>query len=439
VGGKGEAARADIWRHVLRAASSNHARLLVSLAATLGLVIATSAVPEGSRAATPPRAHVWVDKSGGSCRRRAVPRRYVNSRACRSLRAAYRVASAGDRIMVKAGTYGRQVLPGGSKRLVIRKAPGPRPVLGTTTVNASNVTLIGFNIRRNDDPGPNTATLEAIGARNRFKRIRVNTRFRPVRQGIYAHGNRNVFKNGSTFNVVDEKGALVTGSHITFVNFKFHDVRVTGPLVHNECVYSSGPNLTVRRSHFWRCATMDLFITRGDWWNQPAYGGVTIENNVFEHSTMEGRRSWHHFGLLLGGQLNFDGAPLRNFKVRYNTFEQAVSLNSSFRATGRSQWVGNVGGGWDCIPGMVFRHNVGKKCSRTDKRVSPSSSCGPPACATRRTAAYRWVNPARHNFHLRARSPAINRGDRNDFPATDKDGKRRRGRPEAGAYEYRRR
>lgn len=397
-------------------------------------------VPAG-QAATRPKANVWIDGNGGSCRRTARARRYVDRRACGSVGAAYRAASARDTVMLRAGTYGRQVVPGGTKRVTIRNAPGTRPVLGTTTVNASNITLVGVTIRRNDDPGPNTATLQANGANNRFIRVRVNTKFMPVRQGIAAHGDRNVFRSGSTFNVVDEKGALVGGRHVTFVNFNFHDVRVTGSSVHNECVYSDGPNLTVRRSHFWNCATMDLFITRGDWWGQPAYGGVTIENNVFEHSTMEGLRSWHHYGLLFGGQLAFDGAPLHNLKVRYNTFEQAVSLISSFRATGASEWVGNLGGGWDCIPGMRFRFNVGTKCSATDRSVSPASSCGPPACSTRRTAAQRWVNPFRHNFHLRAGAPAIGRGDPTDFPRTDKDGRRRPvgARPDAGAYEYRRR
>ena len=340
-----------------------------------------------------------------------------------------------------AGTYGRQVLPAGTKRLTVRNAAGARPVFGTTTVEASNVTLVGITIRRNDDPGPNIATLEAKGSNNTFDRVHVNSKFMPRRQGIYAHGDNNVFKNGSTFNVVDEKGALVSGSRITFVNFKFHDVRVTGSAVHNECVYSSGPNLTVRRSHFWNCPTMDLFITRGTWWNQPAYGGITIENNVFEHSTMEEPGSWHYYGLLFGGQLREGGAPLTNLKVRYNTFEQAVGLESGFRAAGDSEWVGNVGGGWDCIPGMQFRHNVGEKCSATDKNVARPSSCGPPACRTPQTATQGWVDPARHNFRLKARAPAINAGDRADFPRVDKDGRARPAgrRPDAGAYEYRRR
>jgi hypothetical protein len=415
----------------------------MTLAGVVGLV-AAGAAPSGvsSTKAVPKiasRANVWVDTNGGSCRRSATPRRYVDARACPSVAAAYSAATSGDAVDVVRGTYGRQVVPAGTKRVVIRGAPGVRPVFGTTTVAASNVTLAAVTIRRSDDPGPNTATLEAKGSHLTFNGVHVNSLNMRARQGIAASGNWDVFRNGSTFNVVDEKGALVGGSHVTFVNFAFHDVRTTSSTVHNECVYSDGPNLTVRRSHFWNCATMDLFITRGDWWNQPAYGGVTIENNVFEHSRMEEPGSWHYYGLLFGGQLRYDGAPLRNLKVRYNTFETSVSLESSFEATGDSEWVGNLGGGWGCIAGMRFSHNVGTKCSATDKRVSTASSCGPPACRTPRMASQGWVDPAMHNFHLRRGAPGISAGDPASFPRVDKGGGRRPvgHEPDAGAYEFR--
>jgi hypothetical protein len=408
----------------------------------MGLV-AGAAAPTGvatsNAAAKGPKANVWVDRSGGSCRRVSRPGAYLDARACGSLSAAYGAAVSGDTVLVRRGTYGRQVLPRGTKRLTIRNAPGSRPVFGTTTVEASNIRLVGVTIRRDDDPGPNVATLEAKGARNTFVRVHVNTRNMSVRQGIAASGDDNVFRSGSTFNVVDEKGALVGGSRVTFEDFDFHDVRVTNSSVHNECVFSLGPQLTVRRSHFWRCPTMDLYITRGDWWGQPPYGGVTIENNVFEHSTMEGRDSWHYYGLLFGGSLSYDGEPIRNLKVRYNTFEQSVGLEAKLRAAGDSEWVGNVGGGWDCIAGMSYRFNVGEKCSATDKLVSPASSCGPPACARGRTARQGWVNPAEHDFRLKAGAAAINAGDPKDFPRIDKAGLLRPvgRRPDAGAYEFR--
>lgn len=408
--------------------------MLVAAAA----LFAAASTSQGFSTVRVVKANVWVDTNGGSCRRSSAGG-YADSKACRSLADAYGAARSGDTIIVRPGIYGRQVLAEGTKKVTIRSVSRRRPVLGTTEVNASNVTLSRFRIRRNDDPGPNVATLEANGDDNTYNRIDVDTKFVSTRQGISASGDRNVFRNGSTFNVVDEKGALVGGSHVTFVDFDFHDVRLTGSQIHNECVYSSGPNLTVRRSHFWNCPTMDLFITRGTWWNQPAYGGVTIENNLFEHSTMEEPGSWHYYGLLFGGQLRYDGAPLANLKVRYNTFEQAVGLDSGFRASGDSEWVGNVGGGWDCIPGMQYRYNVGQKCSGTDKSVSRPSSCGPPGCRTAQTATQGWIAPGKHDFRLKAGAPAVNAGDPADFPRVDKDGRRRPGgrRPDAGAYERR--
>jgi hypothetical protein len=403
----------------------------------VGILIAGVA-PPNAVTGSGSKANVWLAPGGGQCSRSATPRRYSRALACGSLAAAYTAAAPRDTVAVARGSYGRQVLGAGTKPVTIQNAPGARPVFGTTQIDASNVRLTGVTIRRTDDPGPNVATLLVNGSHDVFNRIQVNTKNMRGRQGIGASGDWDLFENGSTFNVIDEKGALVGGSHVTFVNFNFHDVRVTGSLIHNECVFSDGPNLTVRRSHFWHCPTMDLFITRGDWWNQQPYGGVTIENNVFEHSRMESSTSWHYYGLLFGGQLAYDGAPLENLKVRYNTFETSVSLGD-FKAVGDSEWVGNVGGGWNCIPGMRYRHNVGQKCSATDRAVSRPSACGPPACQRVRVAAQGWVNPARHNFHLRRGAPAIGAGDPADYPRLDKDGRRRpAGRaPDAGAYEYR--
>jgi hypothetical protein len=62
------------------------------------------------------------------------------------------------------------------------------------------------------------------------------------------------------------------------------------------------PNLTVRNSRFQHCAVMDLFIERGTWWNQPLYGGLTIENNVFEHSNMLGINTWHYYSSVVSLQ-----------------------------------------------------------------------------------------------------------------------------------------
>ena len=357
-----------------------------------------------------PKANIWVDRSGSSCQRVSQPSGYVDAKACGDLAAAYGVAASGDTIVINRGTYGRQVLPRGTKRLTIRNAPGSRPVFGTTTVDASNIKLVGVTIRRDDDPGKLVATLEAKGAKNTFVRVHVNTRNMSVRQGIAASGDDNLFVNGSAFNVVDEKGVLVGGRRVTFVDFDFHDVRVTDP-------FSSQRVRLLQRAAANDSTKPFLAVPYDGSLHHPRrlvgpppYGGVTIENNVFEHSTMENRASWHYYGLYIAASLAYDGEPLRGFKVRYNTFETSVLLDPKLRATAGSEWVGNVGGGWDCIAGMRYRYNVGQKCSAMDKSVSPASSCGPPSCSRIRNARQGWVNPAKHDFRLKVGAPAIGAG-----------------------------
>src|SRR5688572_1381945 len=70
-----------------------------------------------SLAADGPRdvANLWVDTNGGSCTRLASPGEYVDARACASADAAYGAASKGDTILVREGTYGRQVIRSDTK------------------------------------------------------------------------------------------------------------------------------------------------------------------------------------------------------------------------------------------------------------------------------------------------------------------------------------
>ena len=189
----------------------------------------------------------------------------------------------------------------------------------------------------------------------------------------------------------------------------------------------------MRNSTFVRCATMDMMVTRGFWWDQPRYGGLIIENNVFTHS-MNGS-GWHVFGFLVHGQMG----QLINSRVVNNTFETLVGGMTSQDLTmgaANTIWANNIGSGWDCVTGATFAGNVGRKCAASDVAVSPSSSCAPPACSIATTMPVGWVNPAQLNFRLNAGSPAINAGSASYAPATDRDGNARSGAPDAGAYEY---
>src|SRR5688500_6966322 len=122
-------------------------------------------------------ANLWVDANGGSCTRLATPGAYVDAQACVSADAAYGAASNGDTILVREGTYGRQVIRSGTKAATIRNGTGATPVCGTTRVDASNLTLSGIDVERNDDPGAYVATLEVNGANNTFDGVDVNSKF----------------------------------------------------------------------------------------------------------------------------------------------------------------------------------------------------------------------------------------------------------------------
>lgn len=320
---------------------------------------------------------------------------------CATLARAYATAVAGDVVHVAAGLYPAQRVPAGTKAVTFRGAAGAR--LRELDNFADNVTFDG---------------------------IEVDAQFAKV-SGFENHGAANVtFQNGRIGNVTDEKGAVVSGTNFTFDNVVFHDVRLIDPNVHNECVYAIVvPGMTVRNSTFQACATMDLFFTYGDWWTPlpPAYGGVTLENNVFAHSMMEqSDPSWHYYSLSVGNTAH-GGGTLKDWTVRNNTFEipAAVSRESS----SGSRWVGNLGS-WDCVAGVEYRHNVGTRCSSTDKAITPAAS------TRTRVAPFGWVDPALNDFRLRAGSTAIGAADPGDAPATDRDGHPRDSRPDAGAYEF---
>ena len=126
--------------------------------------------------------------------------------------------------------------------------------------SASNVTFDGINVDANM---ATTAAFENHGA----------------------PGADNVtFKNAAIGNVIDEKGALVSGSNFTFDNVLFHDVEIHTRGVHLECLYAIVvPGMTIRNSEFENCGVFDVFFTWGFWWSPlpSAYGGVTLEGNHF--------------------------------------------------------------------------------------------------------------------------------------------------------------
>jgi hypothetical protein len=324
---------------------------------------------------------------------------------CASFGYAYGQSTGGDVIDVAAGVYGRQSVPSGSKSVTFRGRPGVK--VRQVDNQASNVVYDGIDV---DAGGSKTS-----GA-------------------AFELGGSNVtVRNASVGNVVDEKGMLARGANHTIDNVTFHDAVLRTDGVHMECLYAlQVPGFTLRNSTFRDCAIMDAFFTYGSWWSPkpPAYGGITIENNVFGHPEMEDNRGWHYFSLYVAdtGPNGTGGDPMNGWTVRNNTFESSAFISSSGGTNG-TRWVNNLGS-WDCKGGITYRGNVGKACSSADKAVRPASS------SARATAAFGWVDPVNQNFQLKPGSPAINAAHPGDAPATDRLGLARDGAPDAGAFEF---
>ena len=372
--------------------------LIELLRAVASPAVARFAPPETDTAAAEAEVFVAPDGSDDADCTRAEP--------CRSMQRAYADAENGGVVRMGPGWYETQTLVEDEKPVTFKGGPGVR--LRQLISDASNVTFDGVEV-------------DAGGVR-------------PNMAAVELRGSGATFKNAAVGNVVDEKGMLITGANHTIENVRFHDAVLETPGIHMECAYAIGaPGLTVRDSTFRDCAVMDLFITYGDWWKPqaPAYGNVTLENNVFSHPEAENNNGWHTCCGLYVGSLGPEGPgqPMLGWTVRNNTFEQ-TALVTPERGEG-TRWVGNVGD-WECRPGVRYSHNVGSACSDTDTPVSPASSSpetGP--------APFGWVNPEAHDFRLEAGSPAVDAGDPDDAPATDRNGSRRDRSPDAGAYEAR--
>lgn len=214
--------------------------------------------------------NLWVDTNGGSCIRVATASTYVDAQACNSFAAAYTAAISGDTIGVAAGSYPNQFFAGG---VGASQSPGNKTLLFRGE--------IGNRVRQIHFGSPNMT----------FDGIVVNAGATKTSGAAFENGGRSfVFKNGSIGNVVDEKGALITGTGAVLDNVMFHDVVLRGAGVHLECImFLSAERLILRNSTFRNCGIMDISVGIADWWTPlpPPYGNVTIENNWFGNSRFD--------------------------------------------------------------------------------------------------------------------------------------------------------
>jgi chitodextrinase len=388
---------------------------------------AKSPVVSGSTTAcsTPPpsgSANFYVSPSGSdsaSC---------SQSAPCLSLNRAFQVAAPGQVVEVAAGSYGAQAIQPKSSAAApavqIRAASGAVPSFADLDVRASYVHLQGPFASK----GISTSNSSQKVRGSTVENITVNSGGSNSTPGYIANVDGVTWKNVEIYNA-SEANALImvdggyptTGAvqNVVLDGLRLHDSTIApGSGTHSQCVFfGGGQNITMRNSVFWNCTTFDVFVTTagGD-----VPSNFTFENNMFGVPYLHGTECCHYFSVKFR-----DGSPLNGLVFRNNSAEQEVGWPVEGVTGGGAKVTGNaIQGGMICKSGINFSYNVTTKlgpCAGTDKKVT---SIG-------------FANPAGHDFHLTAGSPAIDAGSPSDFPGRDIDAQSRPmgSAPDAGADE----
>lgn len=242
--------------------------------------------------------------------REQPPANVINAANPSQLTSAINAAQAGWTIQLAPGHYGNYNAPTVTRAITIKGAPNFGSVFSNIDARVTNATWDGVDINGGGQQ----------------------------RAGWYVPAANVTLKNSRIHNIMNEKGSYCAGPFATFDNCDVYDILCNNSAVHNEGIYTLAPNVTIRNCRFENCATMDVFVTRGTWYNQPYYGGVTIEGNHFGVSRMPDG-SPHYYGFVINGGSVIP--ELVNWRISGNHFEQSVAGENT-PSTG-SVFCGNTG------------------------------------------------------------------------------------------------
>jgi len=425
-------------------------RLLAGGVAALVAAAAAVLVVSSLGGAGPIEANLWIDPDGGACTRADSGAAYVDDDACAGLDAAYRAASPGDVVKIRPGRYGDQAVKtypsATAPPVTIGVQPGARVRFDTLTLNGSHMVLSGkgghVTATTLNHDGGTTALVEQVTVEDitvdhggatgvaGFLRSVDGITWRRVEVCCNSDGTL-VLNDGA-----NTEGAFGV-SRWTIDGSTFHDSALPeGSGNHTECVYAQGVvGLTIRRSHFYRCAVFDVFITMSE--HSPEGSRLTLENNLFEAPTTFDDKCCSAYSVMLRGNEPDDGnsPAIDDWDIRYNTFEGGLALGAPSAnpiTDGGLRVVGNaLLAGATCREGGTYAHNVygGQTCSGEEEVASTpdqikAGMVGPTGCCG-----------AGNDYRLKKGSVLVDRGDPGDHPKVDAWGARAEGAPDAGMDE----
>ena len=143
--------------------------------------------------------------------------------------------------------------------------------------------------------------------------------------------------------------------------------------VHLECAaVTEGNNQTWRRNKFYDCSVINWVAQ--NLVGGPAFGPVTLENNVFAHPMLDDvNGSWQNGApclTIVGG--NNGTNSVANWVVRFNTFECGINVDTPSTADDNhsAKWYGNLGTDPGCgAPEWTMSYNIGNVCSTSTGSV----------------------------------------------------------------------
>lgn len=388
-------------RHKYGGALATAAAAAVVIGGAVGVRVVTddAAPPPG-----PGTANLWVDTNGGNCLRKATAASYVDVDACATLNAAYAAASAGDTVLVKAGTYGSQTIgqntTGGKEiatRVTFDEAPGETVTLGTLYLGDG----------QNGVRGPGFLTMSNFAATHIVMWGYTNdiTLNNFAVKRVQGYGAQNIVIDGfdvgpciapaqipdcsSKMDVDANWSPVQVPSNWTISDSKFHDAESTDLAnVHAECFFiRGGSGLTFERNHFYNCHIYDIFVQESSF-STPS--NVTIQNNWFDAPFNNQARTSRDFRAIAFGS---SVANWTNFLIRYNSFYSSQvqeNDNGTSQAYTNFRIVGNVMASCSSYASITYDYNV----------FNSATGCG-----TNKRTSVAWpyvsaINGGSANYHL---------------------------------------